>query len=324
MNITLLPEENYSDVMNQQVLPALAEICESDTFERIPGQPIYYELYRPAGYKAWIAISHGFVESGYKYAELIWYFTQNGYAVAIPDHRGHGRSYRGVEEKWLTHVDSFSDYAEDYACFLRRVVAPAAGEKPVYLMGHSMGGAIAALTLMRHPNLPVKKLVLSSPMIAPQTRGVPKLLTYGITRFFILTGREKECLFNQQIFTGRENFDSDWCCATSYARYCWYLDVQREHEEFQNNAATYRWLEESLLVSRTLLKQSNCDKLKLPVLLLQAGQDTMVENGAQNQFVQKLPDCRLVQFPTAKHEIFRSENKIVGEFVESVLDFLKK
>lgn len=324
MNINVIPELCYAATMEQSILPALAERRESAVFERVNGQPIYYELYRPAEYRGWIAISHGFVESGYKYAELIWYFTQNGYAVAIPDHRGHGRSYRGVEQTWLTHVDRFSDYAEDYACFLKRIVIPAAGEKPVYLLGHSMGGAIAALTLMRHPHLGIKKLVLSSPMIAPQTAGIPKGITYAITRAFILTGHEKACLFNQQIFTGEEDFDSRWCCATSYARYCWYLNVQRDHEEFQNNAATYRWLEESILVTRTLMKQSNCDKLKLPVLLLQAGRDTMVENRVQNQFVQRLPDCRLVQFPTAKHEIFRSEDGVVKEFTEAILTFVEK
>lgn len=321
MNINTIPELCYTETMEQSILPALAQLRESGTFERVPGQPIYYELYRPAAPGGWIAISHGFTESTYKYSELIWYFLQSGYAVAMVDHRGHGRSYRGVEPTWLTHVDHFSDYAEDFAFFLRRTVMPAAGELPVYLMGHSMGGAVAALTLIRHPDIGVKKLVLSSPMIAPQTAGIPKIITRGITRAFILTGHEKDCLFNQSAFTEAEDFENS--CATSYPRYNWYMNVQRTHSEYQNSAATYRWLEESVMVTKTLLKQTNCDKLTLPVLLIQAGRDNMVESSAQNRFIAQVPNGRMAQFPTAKHEIFRSEDAIVKEFTETILNFIE-
>lgn len=324
MKITPIEEQRYGEVMNQTVLPQLETLREEGTFERVPGQPIYYALYRPSNVARWLVISHGFVESGIKYAELIWYFTRQGYGVAILDHRGHGKSYRPVEVPWITHVDRFYDYAEDFACFLKRIVMPAAAALPVYLLGHSMGGAIAALTLMRHPHLRIHKLVLSSPMIAPKTQGLPRGLSYGLTRFFILTGREKCPIFTQKPFSGVDEFHDPLCCATSYSRYCWYLDFQRNHEEYQNTAPSYRWAEEALLVTRTLLKPANCQKLRLPVLLLQAGRDQMVENGAQNRFAQRLPDCRVLQFPTAKHEIFRSENRVVQEFVESIGNFLEQ
>ncbi|MCD7821259.1 MAG: alpha/beta hydrolase [Clostridiales bacterium] len=318
----LLSEQDYPAQIGR-VQGELAKVKTTGTFARNPGETIYYELYEQAGAKGWVAISHGFEEATVKYAEVIWYFLQAGYNVAICDHRGHGNSFRQVPELWLTHVDKFTDYCEDYRYFLQEVVLPQTAGLPCYLLGHSMGGAIAALTLELFPELPVEKLVLSSPMIAPKTQRVPFGVALFLARFFIAIGKGKDCLFNQRVFTGEEDFDGDWACATSYARYCWYLQVQREHEQYQNNAATYCWLRESLLVTKKLMQPERCANLRLPVLLLQAGQDTMVKNEAQDKFLAQLPNVRKVAFPTARHEIFRSEDATVGRFMEEILNFLE-
>ncbi|MCD8188776.1 MAG: alpha/beta hydrolase [Clostridiales bacterium] len=317
----LLSEQDYPAQI-ERVQGELEKVKTTGTFARNPGETIYYELYRQPETKGWVAISHGFEEATVKYAEVIWYFLQAGYSVAICDHRGHGNSFRQVPELWLTHVDKFTDYCEDYRYFLVEVVLPQTESLPVYLLGHSMGGAIAALTLELYPELSVKKLVLSSPMIAPQTQGVPFGVALFLARFFIAIGKGKDCLFNQRVFTGEEDFDGVWGCATSYTRYCWYLQVQREHEQYQNNAATYCWLRESLLVTKKLTKPERCANLRLPVLLLQAGQDTMVKNEAQDRFIAQLPNGRKAVFPTARHEIFRSEDATVGRFMEEILTFL--
>lgn len=318
MDIHIIPEEHYAREM-EPVTAQLAQLRVSGYFTRQPDEKIYYELYSQENAKGWVALSHGFVEAAAKYAELIWYFFQAGYCVAICDHRGHGNSFREVKDLWLTHVRRFTDYCEDYHFFLEHIVVPKLNGLPLFLLGHSMGGAIAARTLELFPELPVRRLVLSSPMIAPQTQGFPKWTALLIARFFIAIGRGKACLFNHQVFTGQEDFGSDWCCATSYARYCWYLNVQRENPQYQNNAATYRWLEQALLIAGPLLK--NAPSLRLPVLLLQAGEDTMVKNDAQEEFVTRLPDGRVERFPTARHEIFRSEDAIVRQFMEKVLAF---
>lgn len=323
MKTEILSEKSYFAEMNR-IGSELQKLRTAGTFARKSGEDIYYELYQRPEAKGWVALSHGFVESSAKYAELIWYFVEEGYHVAICDHRGHGNSYRQVKELWLTHVEQFTDYVDDYAYFLREIVIPKLDGLPLYFMGHSMGGAIAALTTERNPDLPIKKLILSCPMIAPQTMGIPRWLSLMMTRFFILIGRGNRCLFNQRIFTGEEDFDSDWCCATSYNRYLWYLGVQRENEKYQNNAATYRWAQESMLVGEKILKPEHLANLTMPVLLLQAGHDTMVENGKQDELISKVSNGRIVRFPTAKHEIFRSEDKVVKEFMETIFHFIEE
>ena len=44
--------------------------------------------------KGVVVISHGFTESAVKYDEVAYYFLKEGYHVYIPEHCGHGRSYR--------------------------------------------------------------------------------------------------------------------------------------------------------------------------------------------------------------------------------------
>jgi lysophospholipase len=84
--------------------------------------------------------------------------TAAGLSVVVPDHRGHGRSGgRAVS------VARFDDYVED----LHRValdVAAREGAAPTVLLGHSMGGLIAAVYALRHqPEL--IGLVLSAPAV---------------------------------------------------------------------------------------------------------------------------------------------------------------
>lgn len=322
MKCEILSEKSYSTEM-ERIGAELEKLCAPGTFARVEGEEIFYELYQRPQARGWVALSHGFAESAAKYAELIWYFVQEGYNVAICDHRGHGNSCRQVKELWLTHVERFTDYTDDYAYFLRRIVVPRLDGLPLYFVGHSMGGAIAALTTELNPDLPVKKLILSSPMIAPQTMGIPRWLSLLMTRFFILIGRGDRCLFNQRIFTGEEDFDSDWCCATSYNRYLWYLGVQRKNEQYQNNAATYRWAQESMLVGKKILKPEHLANLTMPILLLQAGRDTMVVNSKQDELISKVPNGCMVRFPTAKHEIFRSEDQVVKQFMEEIFHFIE-
>ena len=56
--------------------------------------------------KGVVVISHGFTESAVKYDEVAYYFLKEGYHVYIPEHCGHGRSYRLTADPSLVHIDT--------------------------------------------------------------------------------------------------------------------------------------------------------------------------------------------------------------------------
>ena len=84
--------------------------------------------------------------------------TDLGYVVVAPDHAGHGRS----DGKRLGVTD-FSDFTADL-----QTVIDAAGEMPGphFLLGHSMGGAIALSYALDHQET-LDGLILSGPALAP-------------------------------------------------------------------------------------------------------------------------------------------------------------
>ena len=87
--------------------------------------------------QAVIAVVHGIAEHGGRYARLAERACAQGVGLVTLDLRGHGRS---PGER--SYVERFDDYLLDVDALWARAQALAAGS-PVFLMGHSMGGAIA-------------------------------------------------------------------------------------------------------------------------------------------------------------------------------------
>jgi alpha-beta hydrolase superfamily lysophospholipase len=81
------------------------------------------------------------------YLPFVAYFAPRGAAIYAHDHRGFGRS-----EGRRGHVRRYERYVDD----LRPLVERARAEnpdRPLVLVGHSMGGTIALLFTLRHPDL---------------------------------------------------------------------------------------------------------------------------------------------------------------------------
>jgi alpha-beta hydrolase superfamily lysophospholipase len=101
---------------------------------------------------------HGYGEHIGRYEELAGVLTRHGAAVYGADHTGHGRS---DGERVL--IEDFEDVVTD----VHTVAGWARGdhpELPVVMVGHSMGGLIAARYAQRHPGV-LNALVLSGPVI---------------------------------------------------------------------------------------------------------------------------------------------------------------
>jgi alpha-beta hydrolase superfamily lysophospholipase len=91
----------------------------------------------PAQADAVIAVVHGIAEHGGRYAWLAAQANARGVGVVTVDLRGHGLS---PGER--SYVERFDDYLLDVDALWARALELAAG-RPLFLMGHSMGGAIA-------------------------------------------------------------------------------------------------------------------------------------------------------------------------------------
>ncbi len=100
---------------------------------------LYYQCWLPGEKpKALLIIIHGWAEHSGRYTNLVNHFVPKGYAVYGLDNRGHGRS-----EGRRGYVERFSHYLNDLKTFFNMVRSKHPDAR-VFLVGHSMGGTIAA------------------------------------------------------------------------------------------------------------------------------------------------------------------------------------
>jgi alpha-beta hydrolase superfamily lysophospholipase len=163
-------------------------VIQAETFRHRAAEARPVELagqaWRVASPRATVMVAHGVNEHLGRYGGVVEVLTGAGFSVVGHDHRGHGRSdgRRG-------HVDDFDDYARDLVAHVERERGLAPDGK-VVLLGHSMGGLIAARAALlaqgHSAQDQLAALVLSAPALAVGHRlpGWQKRVVLMVARFF--------------------------------------------------------------------------------------------------------------------------------------------
>lgn len=122
------------------------------------GTTIVYDVHRPESEPVGsVVLAHGLGEHAARYHHVARAFTGLGYVVVAPDHAGHGRS--GGKRLGVT---DFSDFTAD----LDTVISAVDVDGPRFLLGHSMGGAIALSYALDHQER-LTGLILSGAALVP-------------------------------------------------------------------------------------------------------------------------------------------------------------
>src|SRR5262249_42047816 len=141
--------------------PVASGVTKTDeTFPGSRGLLLYGRSYRPASgdVRGVVIFQNGLKDHGDHYAQFSQELVSVGYAAYAFDMRGEGRSSGARVE-----VDSFEDWVDDLALYVERVRAKEPG-KPIFVYGHSLGGAITALYgIEKHPD--VAGIILSAPAL---------------------------------------------------------------------------------------------------------------------------------------------------------------
>jgi alpha-beta hydrolase superfamily lysophospholipase len=127
---------------------------DEQRFDGAAGVKIYEQCWVPDSPKAVMLVVHGLKDHGSRYGELAKALGDRGVATCAIDLPGHGKS-----EGERVFPSSFDEYVDDVRMEIGRLQTRFAG-KPVFLFGHSMGGAIVTLYTVRDQP-PLAGLVLS-------------------------------------------------------------------------------------------------------------------------------------------------------------------
>ena len=142
---------------------------EESSFTGVAGTKIVYDVWTPDREPTGVLVlCHGLGEHARRYDHVAARLGELGLIVYAPDHRGHGRS--GGKR---VHLKEFSDFTDDVHTLFSIVTAAHPG-KDKFLLGHSMGGAIALSYALDHQT-DLKALALSGPAVIIAT-GTPKIV----------------------------------------------------------------------------------------------------------------------------------------------------
>lgn len=271
---------------------------QEGTFKGIRGETIYYQSWLPEGEpRAILLIVHGLAEHSGRYANVVNRFVPLGYAVYGVDHVGHGKS-SGTR----VFVERFEDYTDTLKTYFK-LIRDRQPAKPVFLLGHSLGGLIGVVYLLDH-QAEVTGAVLSGPAVK---------IKDDVSRSFILLGKMISVLMPKAGVMGldAEGVSRDPAVVQAYV----------------NDPLVYRGKVTARL-SAELVKairrvHAEASSIRLPILILQGSADRLVDpKGAQMLYdAVSSVDKAIKTYDGLYHEVYNEpeRDQVLGD-VEAWLE----
>lgn len=245
--------------------------------------PIFYR-HREAAEgpaKAVVILVHGMGEHGGRYERLSEYLSAMGIESYAPDLRGFGQS-AGKR----AYARSITEFHEDLGV-LHRYAVRTHKDLPVFLLGHSFGGLIVSSYTAFFKRPDPQGLVLSSPIFG---MGVPVAWwrhVLGIAASYLSPEHSE----NTGVLAEDLTHDPD--ILEKYSK-----DTLIYHKI---SAALYRELCRTIARSRQI-----ASRIKVPIVIVQAGDDKIVSPKATQLFYDHLgsEDREIEIYPDLYHEVF--------------------
>jgi lysophospholipase len=295
---------------------------EQGTLKSTDGLDLAYAKIKHPDNRRAIVISSGRVESYLKYQELMFDCYQQGFSVYAIDHRGQGLSSRLTVNPHQGHVNDFNDYVADFELFIKNIVQKEL-HNALFLVGHSMGAAIGTHYLTQVPET-FKAAIFSAPMYGiklPLPNGVIRLLAKKVSKVYKLEGNDK--VSANYIVGGKDyqaiSFKTNQL-THSKLRYQSYRNLYEAQPQCQLGSPTNHWLYEAINAAKLSIDLAK--NSQIPILILQAGNDSIVCNSAQHAALG--PNCSIVRLEQAFHEMFIEIDSIRSATLNHLFDFISQ
>jgi alpha-beta hydrolase superfamily lysophospholipase len=207
-----------------------------------------------------VVIVHGMSEHGGRYEHVVRTLCDAGWNVIIGDLRGHGRS-EGV----ATHVQRFNQYVDDVMMMCDRFqLSP----DRTAVMGHSMG-ALITIRLFQHHAARASVAVLLSHLLG---------VAVSIDRWTLTCGRVLSSVAPRFRFQSR--VDPKYTTRNMQAL------EERAVDPLIQRSVTARWYFTMQAALKSAWRQA--DRFDVPVLVMQAGEDRIVDPAAPEKWLQRV------------------------------------
>lgn len=329
LNTTQRPADDSEQWLHfyQQHIGPFWQGVQTRHFMTKDGLKLHWCYYKVTEQAPLVVISPGRIEAAVKYQEVIWELAQAGISCAIIDHRGQGLSQRMSPNPHQGHVDSFSDFVSDFSEFNEQLNNVFAADVKRWLLGHSMGAAIASLFLAGHQrdercqhSNRYAELILTSPMFSINTAGIP----VSIAKFIAAAG----AWLNRQLapqqpwyFWGMKDytpiaFEKNELTHSRH-RYQVFRAIYEQQPQLQLGGPTFNWLHQALLACEQTTQE--CMQIDCPITLFQAGSDQVVSARGQQRFLAQNSNAKKVAIAGARHELLMESDSYRQPVMEKLL-----
>lgn len=266
---------------------------------------IFYRSWSVENPKGLVFLCHGLGEHSGRYSHLINALRGRGISFYALDHKGHGKSggKRG-------HTDTFADYCDDIHQYITTLIRPDMPDLPIILLGHSMGGLIAALHALTFPG-DINALVLSSPAFEP-TVPVPLFQRLGAALAVKIMPR-----LSQDNKLNPDDLSSDKKTVEDY-----------KNDPLVHTTVTVQWFIEFMAATRKCMERAS--EITRPLLVFHGGDDAIVSPEGSRRFFEKAasPDKTLKVFDGRRHETMNEtpdkREPVLKMVTDWILDHAKK
>lgn len=254
----------------------------------------------PEAPRAVVAIVHGLGEHGGRYAHVGEDLAGRGLAVYAVDLRGHGKS-----DGRRVHIDRIEDYDQDISALLALVEERHEG-LPRVLLGHSMGGMLAMRHVLDHPAA-VHGAIISSPGLAAHPELEPSAVVRLAAR--ILSKLAPRVLIDSGLKV--ESISRDPAVVEAYVA-----------DPLVSSKVSARWYTEILAAMADV--RGRAGALRLPMLLMQSGEDRLVDPEATARWGASAPAemVELVIWEGLYHEMLNEPEN--ARVLDRVADWLER
>ncbi|MDR1017814.1 MAG: alpha/beta hydrolase [Lachnospiraceae bacterium] len=267
--------------------------------------------------KGVVQIIHGVAEHKERYFDFCRFLAANGYAVIISDVRGHGKSIN--RNNPIGYISSLDDVISDQT-IITEYIKHKYPDKPLYLLGHSLGAIFARIYLMKNDDK-IDKLVLS---------GAPNYITgVGIvnplTKFFLKFGDGRGFFPLFKMVPGAGGGDIAWVCSNPKVLEEYKADPYCGGYRLKNRGLSTMFDGVHKLHKR---KKYQLKKPTLPIFSISGEQDpcTGGKRGLKDTIktLRKIGyfDIKVKVYPNMKHEVLNEIGK--DEVYQDVLNFFNE
>ncbi len=247
-----------------------------------------------------------------KYFETVRELRARGFDVAIMDWRGQGGSARMLGNPLKGHITTFDQYLADIYYFMRDIVLPDC-RGPYYVLAHSMGANILMQMLARRTHW-FDRAIFLSPMLdfadirlsLPALRWIAEVFCYAGFAAALVPGGARE-------WRKTLTFENNPLTSDPH-RFKRNLEVTRLVPELALGAPTIGWFHAAARAMEVVLEPEFTPQIKVPMLLVGAGCDTVVSSAEIEDIGYGLRGGGFVIVDGARHEILQERDWLREQF----------